>query len=241
MIFYFSGTGNSKWVAEYLANKLDDSVTNIVDVKDESYTFTKGQRVGLVFPVYAWSAPYIVFEFARKIDVHGAFVCSICTCGSEAGKTMEKLSKAIPLNSAYSISMPSNYIIGMNAESEEGIQIKIANAKQRLDMICNDIDKCISKSDITEGSLALIKSCLVAPAFNKFARTTKPFKVTEGCNSCGLCEKVCLAKTIEIKDGKPMWGKECYQCLACINRCPQKAIEYGKSTVGKLRYYFKGG
>ncbi len=239
MIFYFSGTGNSKWVAEYLANKLDDSVINIVDVKDKSYTFTEGQRVGLVFPVYAWSAPQIVFEFARKINVNGAFVYSICTCGSEAGKTMKKLGKVIPLNSAYSISMPSNYIIGMSSESEEEIQTKITNAKERLDTIFSDIDKCICKSDITEGSFSIIKSGLVAPMFNKFALTTKPFKVTEGCNSCGLCEKVCTAKTITIKDGKPTWGKECYQCLACINRCPQKAIEYGKSTVGRVRYYFK--
>lgn len=240
MIFYFSGTGNSKWVAEYLANKLNDSVVNIVDVKDKSYTFTEGQKVGLVFPVYAWSVPQIVFEFAKKIDAQGAFVYSICTCGSEAGKTMKKLGKVIPLNSAYSIFMPSNYIIGMGSESEEKIQSKITNAKKRLDIICNDIDKCICKSDITEGSLLILKSGLVAPLFNKFGRTTKKFKVTEGCNSCGLCEKVCMAKTITIKDGKPTWGKECYQCLACINRCPQNAIEYGKTTVGRARYHFKG-
>lgn len=33
-----------------------------------------------------------------------------------------------------------------------------------------------------------------------------------------------------------MWGKDCTGCLACINYCPQKSIQFGKSTIKKGRY-----
>ena len=35
---------------------------------------------------------------------------------------------------------------------------------------------------------------------------------------------------------KPVWDKDCTMCLACINRCPQEAIQYGKSTEKRGRY-----
>lgn len=71
---------------------------------------------------------------------------------------------------------------------------------------------------------------------------TKPYHITEEkCTGCGLCEKLCPAKAIEIKEGKPCWVKEnCYLCMACFNLCPTEAVEYGPYSEGKFRYHFKG-
>jgi len=44
---------------------------------------------------------------------------------------------------------------------------------------------------------------------------------------------------VDLKDGKPVWGKQCTHCMACICYCPAKAIEYGKKSVGKPRYHFE--
>jgi NAD-dependent dihydropyrimidine dehydrogenase PreA subunit len=41
---------------------------------------------------------------------------------------------------------------------------------------------------------------------------------------------------IKMVDAKPFWGNNCTHCMACINRCPADAIEYGKGTIGKPRY-----
>lgn len=63
MIFYFSGTGNSKWVAEKIAENIGDRVfdisskENIPDVENENY-------IGFVFPVYAWGAPEIMISYS---------------------------------------------------------------------------------------------------------------------------------------------------------------------------------
>ena len=56
------------------------------------------------------------------------------------------------------------------------------------------------------------------------------------CIGCGLCAEKCPQKNIEMKDGKPVWKAQCYQCLRCINACPRQAIQYGKGTEGRRRY-----
>ena len=62
MIFYFSGTGNSQWVAKQLASQLGDTLIPMADEEalNEVYACAKGERVGFVFPVYAWSPPKVV-------------------------------------------------------------------------------------------------------------------------------------------------------------------------------------
>ena len=168
-----------------------------------------------------------------------AFTFGVCSCGAEAGYAMEKLSSRFSLNSAYSVAMPSNYIIAADVESGESIVAKITKAKENLKTIANQIITKQSVDDVNKGKLPWIKSVLANFGFNKFARSTKPFYVTEKCTSCGECAKNCPANTIRIIDGKPQWGKKCYQCTACINRCPVKAIEYGKGTLLRSRYQFK--
>lgn len=57
------------------------------------------------------------------------------------------------------------------------------------------------------------------------------------CTGCGMCARSCPEAAIELVDGKPVWKKEkCAQCLACINRCPARAIQYGEKTKKQGRY-----
>ena len=65
MIFYFSGTGNSKWVAEQLAAKTDDTAINLT--KLTNVPSIDHETIGIVFPIYAWGAPEPVIEFLSKL------------------------------------------------------------------------------------------------------------------------------------------------------------------------------
>lgn len=73
---------------------------------------------------------------------------------------------------------------------------------------------------------------LFYPAFVHAAK----FYATDACVSCGKCAAVCPLGNIALTDGKPVWGKNCTHCMACICRCPSRAIEYGKHTIGMPRY-----
>ena len=57
MIFYFTGTGNSRWVAEALGTAFDEPLVSIADAlnegKDENvYPLREREKVFFVFPVH---------------------------------------------------------------------------------------------------------------------------------------------------------------------------------------------
>lgn len=235
MIFYFSGTGNSRWVATQLAVKTGDravSITGLEEVPDIS-----GEKyLGLVFPIYAWAVPEPMLEFISKLEKFHSFSYAICTCGGEAGLSLKKLRKLFPLKSAYSVSMPNNYIVGSNPDSGEIALEKITYAENRLEKIVEEILAEKGNYLVDEGKMAFLKSGIASQGFNAFSRSTKPFYADDRCTACEICERDCPAGTIYMSEKKPAWNKKCYQCLKCINGCPEKAIQYGQKTVERNRY-----
>ena len=73
MIYYYSGCGNSRWVAGELSGRLGESLVFIPEaIRAGEYDMPCEERtLGLVFPVYAWGVPAIVREFVRKMQEQG--------------------------------------------------------------------------------------------------------------------------------------------------------------------------
>ncbi len=238
MIFYFSGTGNSRWAAQQLATLLEDTALDISQLR-QLPDLTAQLQIGLVFPVYAWGPPEPVLHFVKSLPRTKAFCFAVCTCGSQAGHAMKKLAQIWPVNSSYSLVMPNNYVIGSDLDDQQTIRCKILAAQKEIKSIAIEIRERKSVYRVAEGSLAGLKTTVVNYGFNRYARGTGAFHVEDTCNGCGLCARNCPAHTISLKDGKPVWAKKCFQCLRCINECPQRAIEYGKATKTRGRYTFE--
>ena len=79
----------------------------------------------------------------------------------------------------------------------------------------------------------------VNPAFYRFFVKADAFRATDVCIGCGKCVELCPLNNIRLENGKPVWGKHCTHCMACICYCPKEAIEYGKKSKGKPRYHFE--
>lgn len=249
MIFYFSGTGNSLDAAKNIGDYNNEELVSIskqMKSKDGKfeYTLRKDETIGFVFPVYAWAPPEMVLEFIKKLkfnNYNDNYIFSVATCGENIGNTMKVVDnylkkKGMKLNSGFSLVMPNNYIIMGDIDSQEVQKKRLKAAEETLKNI-NEIIK-ERKSGVFEverGFLPVVLTSVINPLFNKHAMDTKKFYVRDNCTSCGLCERVCNAKTIKV-NGKPQWGKACTQCLACIHLCPVKAIQYGKNTKNKGRY-----
>jgi len=130
MIFYFSGTGNSLYVAKKI-QELESgeliNITNALKEKNFNYQIKKGEKIGIVFPVYYWGLPTVVSEFINKLKLktdESPFIYTVITCGGKArnaDKYLKKLlkSKNLELNSSYSVKMPSNYIILHDTPNKE--------------------------------------------------------------------------------------------------------------------------
>lgn len=252
MIFYFSGTGNSRWVANTLSVALGEPVVSIAeelktDKKEFVCPLREDEKVLFVFPVHSWGPAVLVSRFISRLTLTGydkQAVYSVSTCGDECGYTadiMRKLlvERGIRLTAGYSVIMPNNYILmpGFNVDSKEVETKKLEEAPARVAAIAEAIRQNENVNLYTTGSLPGLKSRCIYPLFTNFALGNNSFRVTDDCISCGLCERVCPTGTITLTDGKPVWTNTCVQCVACIHRCPVRAIEYGKITLKKGRYH----
>lgn len=248
MIFYFSGTGNSLHVATEVAKsqgELPVSIARELDHGTLTYHLKKDESLGFVYPIYAWGPPKIVLDFIRKIKIHckKPYVFSICTCGGNEGNATHLLQKALiskglSLDSAFSLVMPGNYVIGGDVCPKDKAAEILKNAEERMKEIITVIKKRqTGVFQLIPGSSTFIHTAIINPLFNRFGRSTNKFFATDACTRCGLCEKICPVHSITVKE-KPIWSKNCTQCLACINRCPSNAIQYGAHTADKGRYVF---
>lgn len=249
MIFYFSGTGNSLYVAKRIANHIGDELIGITVDENNSnvvneYSLKENETLGFVFPVYAWGAPKIVVEFLERLKINqykNHYTYCIITCGDNIGNAMKgmehQLSKqGIPLMSGFSITMPNNYILMGNVDSKEVEEQKI----QAVDHHLIEVLEAVKQREtgifkMKKGSNAWLLTSVINPLFNKFAIDTSKFYAKDTCTSCGICEKICKCSNIKV-DGKPQWGNHCTQCLSCIHYCPVNAVQYGKATEHKERY-----
>ena len=89
MICWFSGCGNSRFVAETLASLLDERLVSIPEALRQGscrLDLAPGERLGFVWPVYCWAPPPIVLDFVSRMSVSGSasHVFFVATCGDNA-------------------------------------------------------------------------------------------------------------------------------------------------------------
>ena len=251
MIFYFSGCGNSKHVAETIAAGLNDTTIFIPEAAREGryeYELAEGERLGFVFPIYSWAPPKLVLDFVKKMQLKAKpdYLYFVCTCGDNCGLTEKVFRKAIEekgwhLSACFSVQMPETYIgmPGFKLDTEKNAQLKIDRAD---DTMMRNIPRLIDNecfSEIVKGSLPWLKTYLVNPGFNKYATDDSKYRVTEACIHCGKCVEVCPLKNVTLEEGRPKWHGHCTMCMGCYHHCPVNAIQYGKATVGKGQYVFR--
>jgi ferredoxin len=62
------------------------------------------------------------------------------------------------------------------------------------------------------------------------------YHASGACTSCGICTKICPANNIMLQDGRPVFHHQCECCMACIQHCPKKALNYREKTQKRKRY-----
>ncbi len=243
-LYYFSGTGNSLWVTRQLALRLDGPLEVISLGTDYEIPAPDCDRVGIVFPVHMWGLPQRVVKFIGQLALSSDcyFFALAVNAGQVAG-TLLQLQKmlaerGIMLVSGFDIVMPSNYIIWNGAQTELKQQELFAKAQQKLDRIATSIRNGHT-GPVEKGPWwqNLLFSAVNMAASTRVPLLDKDFWVDEKCNGCGTCARVCPAANIRLNEGTPIWLHHCEQCLACLQWCPQEAVQYSKKTSGKKRYH----
>ncbi len=206
MLFYFSGTGNTRWAAETLARATGEQLLFIPEEQQGrcEYALAEGERIGFVFPTHGWQPPRIVRNFIKKMHIdhaEGHYCYALTTCGDSIGVTMDILNgdlrkAGLPeASSLFSLVMPESYVClpFMYTDTPEKEQRKLAVAAEQLKAYAELIvNKKEGEVHIRKGPLPWVMSHIVGSYFNGKMVTDKKFTVdSEACIHCGRCVSAC--------------------------------------------------
>lgn len=265
LIAYFSGTGNTAYVAAYLKQALGrlpltadlDTIERRQPARARTFDI-----LAVGFPVYGCAPPTLVLDYIDLLpdgNRRGAFV--FCTRGLFAGGApllaLRHLARRgyVPLG-AISVKMPGTDALAFSRKDSHSA----ITAMNRDYSHISEIDRFIAAraevlAAIAAGNPAasyrqprfpnvvasvLTGFCIaVMPLIIGFLR--RRLRADERCVSCGLCERICPMGNIRIRGGRPHFDRHCILCLRCLHNCPHEAIQIGRATDNKTRWHGPNG
>lgn len=240
MIFYFSGSGNSYYVASTVAEKLNSELVSIAEclkTNNTNFDIRKDEYCGFVFPIHFWGIPYIVTEFINNIHIkldNDTYIFVIYTCGGATGKATNLLKQTlnkhnITLTSTFSVKQIDIFVPIFRIPSKNKQDEIILHSQNKINSIIDHITlKNAGDFDDNKGFLPYLSTKFLYPLYSYYRNTAK-FRVSDICTACKKCESICPLNIIEIKNNKPIWkNKKCTLCFSCLHICPIQAINYGK-------------
>lgn len=248
-IYVFSGTGTSLTVAKKIGLELGDTtITSIAKYREQPEIRTESERIGIIFPCYYGELPQIVTDFVSKLSMEKSqYVFSVITAGGNAGyglKFLDELlkKKGKSLDYGTSIVIASNYIVGwyytMIHPNQDRLKKLLEASTRKSRVIAKDIAQ--GKKAVEKVSwLGYKMPHIISP--KEIVKDTRPWDVefctNDKCNGCGICKMVCPVDNIKMVNGAPEYTHNCQRCMACIQYCPQKAIQVKGKDVNKPRYF----
>lgn len=247
MIIYFSGTGNSRYIAKRIADGLGDEAISLNDKikKKDTEPIEVNGRLIIVTPTYAWRIPRIVNNWIKSTKLSNVKgVWFVMSCGGEIGnaaKFNRELcdEKGFDYMGSAQVLMPENYIALFDTPSVDEARKIVNEAEPIIDKIIKAIADGKEFPKPRNNVYDRFMSAPVNKVFYPLCVKAKAFHTNEKCVGCGKCAELCPLNNISLKNGKPIWGNDCTHCMACISYCPTDAIEYGKKSAKKPRYTFE--
>ncbi len=242
-LYVHTGTGNSLWVARKLAAELKKASIEFMPLPKKPFK-VQAEAVGIIFPVHIWGLPSRVIQFANHLKGKpGQFFFAVAVNAEQPAATLLQLQRlmascGLSLSLGYSVVLPSNYIPWGGPGQMDKQQQRFKEAEEKVKAIARAVLRK-ERAKIERGPFwqNILFSLLYKLSFRQVPHMDKKFWADEKCNSCGICAKVCPAANIEMNKGKPSWLHGCEQCFACLQWCPQEAIQYGEKTVRYQRYH----
>lgn len=238
LIFYFTATGNSLYIARELAGESGKLLSIPQVLKDDSLNF-EADEIGFVFPDYAASAPLILREFVTKAHFKAKYIFSVITFGNFAANVADWWNdfckeKGVYNNYINTIVMVDNYLPVFDMNEQIKIDKKIP---ENLALIASDINghrEFISHVDSDERMNGWLKNLQDAHFPMEAERLLK--LNAEACIVCGICETVCPHGNFRMGATTAEFSGSCEYCLACVHACPQKALTLHRERNPQARF-----
>lgn len=228
---YFSGTGNSEYIARRFAARMKSPCHSIEEAVDFTSLLATTDTVAVCYPVYGSCVPRIMREFAAE---HSTVLTEkkliiLCTQMIFSGDGARAFARLLPgcderVIYAEHFHMPnniSNFWL-FPIRDEERIR-KLHAAEQKLERTCTQIQNgIVGRRGWSAFSALLGKFQNIAwPMLEN--RKKGSFSVNQACNRCGLCVRRCPVHNLALTEAGVTQKNNCILCYRCVNLCPQKA------------------
>jgi len=246
LIFYFSGTGNTKYIAEMFAEKMGAEPHSIEEKIAPSALISNHDTIAFCYPIYGSRVPRIMRDFVTSIrpelkDKKIIIFCTQMLFSGDGARAFTDLFTPEKIDVIYAehFSMPDNIcnFAPLPLASKKSHKRYKLRAERKMNTACENIKNGVIKKrgfNTISKALGLLQGVFL-PKMEERAR--KDVRINQDCNRCKICVSVCPMNNLTKADKKIQQNGNCTLCYRCVNLCPQKAITV--FVHGKVKKQYK--
>lgn len=240
IVLYFTGTGNSLYIARQIAGK-DGEILSIPQLVKEGKYDIEADEIGIVYPIYGHMPPNMVRRFIQRANLKADYLFAVLTYGarkcnaveiwedisSHAGKKFDYISTIVMVDN-WLPNFDMNEQVMIDKHIPENLQMiteDLASRKQWHEPVTQE------ERDMHAG---FMKYSGINPETGFLVQSQNYFDITDACIGCSACVSVCPKGNYKMTSRGVSTQGECEFCFACIQNCPQKAIKFKKNEGDPL-------
>lgn len=236
IIFYFTATGNSLYVARQLADEGTELISIPQMIKQGKFDF-EADEIGIVYPIFGQMPPNQVRKFLSKAKLDAPYRFAVLTYGNGkmvATSLFDKLSKRLgkPFHYVTSILMVDNFLPAFDMNEQIKIDKRIPESLAKIQTDLKEQKHWIEPAESPD--FKPFRAFLASRGLNieegYLMRSEKCFVIKDNCIGCGVCTQVCPRGNYELSSQGVKTQGDCDFCFACIQNCPQKAIVFAENS-----------
>lgn len=247
-ILYFSGTGNTKYIAEKMKEAAIEKnyEVDLINIEKDKMAPSEYEHIVIGGPVYVERYPEILLKYIESNLGNYKGTCMLFSTQAfdghnpvfkHAGKRLKKL------NITYSnyLPMPNNFYNFMFKRYPEDKQAELINSSsvQAQKMVLDFLDGKTNSFDIPNSRVILAEMAykFTYPFLRKFLMRNLDIDRNK-CVKCKICERFCPAKCIRVSP-KLKINNNCTFCQRCLNNCPKNAFLYKGKPMSQYKLWPK--
>jgi ferredoxin/flavodoxin len=252
IIYVFSGTGNTRAAADFIAEALVRRGVE-TDVWEARVPLFKapdpnGYDMALFgYPVYAYNSPRFFLRFVKTLPEVKGMQAFIFKTSGEPFRMNNVSSRAlvrilrkkgfVPMLEHHLL-MPYNIMFRYRDALAKQMYL---HTKDMAEVVADGISAGAAQKFRDNPFAVLLMYILRVQWFGAWLNGPLIHVKKSFCTGCGLCVKVCPASNVKMSGGYPRFGSRCTMCMGCAFLCPKDAVRPGLLNAWRVNgpYQFK--
>lgn len=248
-IVYFSATGNTEFVAKAIKNEFEykNILCDTYEISKNTGFEDKYDFYVFGAPIYAELFPEVYTEWVKKHITKGngrkcivfSTQANDVACGPTAfAKDLKKIGLEVVIEDCFL--MPNNYYLVLFKKfTDHQVKDAVEKAKDRAKVL---VDKFLNNE--TQLGTAKGREIWAKPVFKLFMIWSKKWAKRalavdmNKCTRCGVCQKGCPVKNIEVNDDRITFFDKCISCQRCVHKCPANAFLYKNKEIDQYKLIY---